>query len=257
VILAGRSICSGTASGKVLKLNEPLSFLGGVNGSTGELNVEDGGNVSDRILVFPRGKGSTVGSFTMYDLMVHGKAPAAVINRSAETIVATGAVISSIPMVDQIDVDLILDGDEAVVDSAAGTVELPCVRLIESVSSAVVRDGKVLMLRRPDSVPSFPSRWSLVAGKIESGEPPADAAVREIMEETGMHVGGPKASLGPIHVREGDIIWKVWPFLFDAPSGDPVLNSENTDYIWVHPSDVQGMEHVPKTPDVLTSFGLR
>ena len=117
MILEGRSISKGKAEGKVLKLEGALSFLGGVDASTGELKVENGGNVADRILVFPRGKGSTVGSFVMYDLKVHGKAPSAVINASAETIVATGAVISSIPMIDSVDVDLIKDGDEVLKSS--------------------------------------------------------------------------------------------------------------------------------------------
>ena len=124
MILSGRTISKGRAEGKVLKLQGALSFLGGVDASTGEVKVENGGNVTDRILVFPRGKGSTVGSFVMYDLKVHGKAPAAVINSSAETIVATGAVISSIPMVDSVDVGLIKDGDEIIVDADVGTVEI-------------------------------------------------------------------------------------------------------------------------------------
>ena len=97
-MLKGRSIYRGKAEGRVLKLQNALSFLGGVEASTGEIKVENGGNVADRILVFPRGKGSTVGSFVMYDLKAHGKSPLAIINSSAETIVATGAVISSIPM---------------------------------------------------------------------------------------------------------------------------------------------------------------
>ena len=122
--IQGRTISPGKAEGRVLKLTEPLSFLGGVDGSTGELRVGDGGNVAGRVLVFPKGKGSTVGSFVMYDLMVHGRQPAAVINESAETIVATGAVISSIPMVDQIPMDALEDGDLVRVDADTGEIEI-------------------------------------------------------------------------------------------------------------------------------------
>ena len=155
-MLQGRSISKGKAEGRVLKLQGALSFLGGVDASTGEVKVENGGNVADRILVFPRGKGSTVGSFVMYDLKVHGKAPAAVINSSAETIVATGAVISSIPMVDSVDVELINDNDDVIVDADAGTVEIKGVELKESVSSVVLIDGKIMMLKRPDDSYSYP-----------------------------------------------------------------------------------------------------
>ena len=127
---------SGKATGEVVKLGEPLSFLGGVDGSTGDLRVGGGGNVAGKVLVFPKGKGSTVGSFVMYDLMVHGVAPAAVINETAETIVATGAVISSIPMVDSVpSVDMFEDGDIVTVDATAGTVEIEGVEMKESASS--------------------------------------------------------------------------------------------------------------------------
>lgn len=248
MMLEGRSISKGRAEGTVLKLEDALSFLGGVDASTGELRVQREGNVAGKVLVFPRGKGSTVGSFVMYDLMVHGCAPAAVVNSSAETIVATGAVISSIPMVDSVDVDLILDGDRAVVDGSEGTIELPDVKVVESSSSAVVIGGKVLMLHRPDGARSYPGRWSLVAGKREGGETPLETAVREIREETGLAVGEPDASEGPLYVREGDIIWKVSMFLFRLPDGaEPRLNRENTEYRLCAPDELGSMELVPKT----------
>lgn len=246
VILEGRSISKGRAEGEVLKLDEPLSFLGGVNASTGDLNVGEG-NVSGRILVFPRGKGSTVGSFVMYDLKVHGKAPAAVINSSAETIVATGAVISSIPMVDSVDVSLISDGDKVVIDADAGTIELLDVKMIESVSSVVLIDGRILMLRRPDTARSYPGRWSLCAGKIEKGETPEAAAVREIMEETQIEVSKPQKSLPAVFVREKDIIWKVYPFLFKADGKTPKLNHENLDYKLVSFEEMKTLPLVDKT----------
>ncbi|MDR0790910.1 MAG: DUF126 domain-containing protein [Methanomassiliicoccaceae archaeon] len=245
--LIGRSISTGKARGKVLRLNEAFSFLGGVEGKTGELRVENGGNVKDRILVFPRGKGSTVGSFTMYDLKVHGKNPAAVINSSAETIVATGAVISSIPMVDRIDVNLLRDGDDVTVDGDEGSIEIHNARLVRSVSSVVLSDGKVLMLKRPDDASSFPGIWSLAAGRKEENETAEDAAKREILEETGIRVSSPSASLDPRLVREKDVIWEVFPFLFVHNDMNVTLNGENTDHRWVCPEEMESMGTVPST----------
>ena len=254
MILSGRTISKGRAEGKVLKLEGALSFLGGVDASTGEVKVEKGGNVADKILVFPRGKGSTVGSFVMYDLKVHGKAPAAVINSSAETIVATGAVISSIPMVDSVDVNLINDGDDVIVDADAGTVEIKGAELKESASSVVLINGKILMLKRPDDSHSYPGRWSLCAGKLEKGEKPEQAAVREILEETGIRdprfIGG----LPPVMVREDKVIWKVYPFIFDAGDAKPVLNDENDDYRLVMLDEMDSLYLVEKTKDVVTEL---
>ncbi len=251
MILEGRTISKGRAEGRVLKLEGALSFLGGVDASTGEVKVENGGNVADRILVFPRGKGSTVGSFVMYDLKVHGKAPAAVINSSAETIVATGAVISSIPMVDSVDVGLIKDGDNVIVDADAGTVEIKGVEIKESASSVVLIDGKILMLKRPEKSHSYPGRWSLCAGKLEKGETPEQAAVREIAEETSIRNAVMKGSLPPVMVREDKVIWKVYPFIFDAGDAEPVLNEENDDFRLVDYDEMQSLYLVEKTYELV------
>lgn len=248
MILTGRTISRGKAEGKVLKLEQPLSFLGGVDGSTGELKVEQGGNVAGRILVFPRGKGSTVGSFVMYDLMVHGKAPAAVINVSAETIVATGAVISSTPMVDGIDVDLIHDGDEVVINADAGTVEIKDVTVTECASSVVLIKDRFIMLHRPERSRSYPGHWSLVAGKREPGETIEETAKREILEETGIRVGEPISTMQDLTVREGNRIWKVRPFAFRVDDDTiPMINGENTEYKLCTLKDLEGMELVPNT----------
>lgn len=253
----GRTISPGKAKGEVIKLDEPLSFLGGVDGSTGDLRVGNGGNVAGKILVFPKGKGSTVGSFVMYDLMVHGVAPAAVINESAETIVATGAVISSIPMVDRIpSVDAFLDGDIVEVDADDGSVTIDGVDMVCAVSSAIVCDGKVLLLKRPAGCRSFPDRWSLVAGKIESGESPEAAARREIMEETGIEVGDVIDSKEPIYVRDRSRLWKVYPFRFDCDKAEPVLNDENVDFRWSEPGDVSESDTVTDTVRIIRGFGL-
>jgi len=250
-MLKGRSISSGVAEGTVLKLNDAFSFLGGVDGSTGELRTEEKGNIGGKIFVFPRGKGSTVGSFTMYDLKVHGKNPAAVVNQNAETIVATGAVISSIPMIDRIDVDLIQNGDRMIVDGTNGTAELPDVKMIETSSSAILVKEKVLMLKRPITARSFPGRWSLVTGKLEKGEDPEQTAVREIMEETQITVGKPVAKLDPMFVREKDTIWKVNTFLFTLDSAKPVLNKENEEFRWVSPEDIHSPESVSQTREAV------
>ena len=248
MIVNGRTISPGKARGEVVMLEEPLSFLGGVDGSTGELRVGRGGNVAGKVLVFPKGKGSTVGSFVMYDLMVHGVAPAAVVNESAETIVATGAVISSIPMVDSVPtVYMFQDGDIVTVDADAGTVDIEGVEMRDTVSSAVMVDGKVLLLKRPDSCHSFPGMWSLVAGKIEPGETPEQAARREIAEETGLEVGEPDATTKPVHVREGKVLWRVHPFLFRLDAADPVLNDENEAFEWVSPEDIRSRDTVTDT----------
>jgi len=76
----------------------------------------EGECVAGRILVFPTGKGSTVGSYTLYRLARNGTAPAGIINAESEAIVAVGAIIAGIPMVDQVDIGQIHSGDVVSID---------------------------------------------------------------------------------------------------------------------------------------------
>ena len=127
--LSGRTIAEGVGEGEVLVSPEPISFYGAVNTETGEFIEEDhhltGANLDDKVLVFPRGKGSTVGSYVLYGLAQEGTAPAAIVNHETEPIVATGAILGEVPCVDGIEdaVERFADGDRVRVDATAGTVE--------------------------------------------------------------------------------------------------------------------------------------
>jgi predicted aconitase with swiveling domain len=70
-----------------------------------------GSSVAGQVLVFPTGKGSTVGSYTLYRMARNGVAPAAIVNAEADPVVAVGAIISDIPMVDQVDISCFRTGD--------------------------------------------------------------------------------------------------------------------------------------------------
>ncbi|UCC94216.1 MAG: DUF126 domain-containing protein [Thermoplasmata archaeon] len=124
--LAGRQISSGKATGKALVLESDLSFLGGVDPETGRIKDRGTGafnrTVRNRVLVFPKGKGSTVGSYVIYGLQANGKAPAAIVNAQTETIVATGAILAKIPLVDEVDIGAISTGDRVTVDGDRGEV---------------------------------------------------------------------------------------------------------------------------------------
>ena len=124
--LKGRKIVGGRARGIALVSKKPLSFLGGVDPETGVvIDAESdirGESIKDKILVFPRGKGSTVGSYVIYQLKKNGVAPRAIIVGEAGTIVATGAIIAEIPMVDKIDISKIKTGQVLEVNADQGEV---------------------------------------------------------------------------------------------------------------------------------------
>jgi len=115
ICLSARVVNAGRAEGEALVSPEPIGFLGGVEPETGVViepgHPLEGESVAGRVLVFPTGKGSTVGSYTLYRLARNGLAPAAIINAEADPVVAVGAVIAEIPMVDQVDISRIQTGD--------------------------------------------------------------------------------------------------------------------------------------------------
>ena len=127
--ISARIISKGKAVGKAMVSAEPISFLGGIDPKTGIVREKGhplkGRSVADKILVFPRGKGSTVGSYVMLGMKKNGVAPAAIVNLEAETIIAVGAIISEIPMVDKPEGDvleLLKEGMEVTVDADSGKI---------------------------------------------------------------------------------------------------------------------------------------
>lgn len=129
--LKGRTISRGRAEGEVLLSRDPISFLGSVDPKTGMIIEEKhalaGKSIKGKVLVFPHGKGSTVGSYVMYQLKKNGTAPAAIVNLETEPIVAVGAIISEIPLVDKLDrnpYEVLNNGDLVLVNGSEGYIEL-------------------------------------------------------------------------------------------------------------------------------------
>lgn len=126
--MKGRMISPGKAEGVAIVSKEPIGFYGGIDIKTGVVIEKghplEGKCVKDKILVFPCGKGSTVGSYVIYGIKKNGVAPAGIINKETETIVATGVILAGIPCVDQVDIDKIKDGVTVFIDADKGDIKI-------------------------------------------------------------------------------------------------------------------------------------
>jgi uncharacterized protein len=123
-------VASGRGCGPAIATRQAISFLGNVNPDTG-IVVDPahelfGQNIAGKVLIFPGGKGSTVGSYVIYQLKKRGLAPAAMINIRSEPIVAVGAIISGIPLVDRVAKDVLeIEGGTMVeVDADGGIIRI-------------------------------------------------------------------------------------------------------------------------------------
>jgi len=126
--LKGRKVYKGIAEAEAIVTKDGISFYGGVDPDTGKV-VEvghelEGQSITGKILVFPTGKGSTVGSYTMYRMKRNNMAPVAIVNKEIDTIIAVGCIISEIPCVDKINIDDIKTGQQLIVNGSKGTVEV-------------------------------------------------------------------------------------------------------------------------------------
>lgn len=88
----------GKARGEVLKLEEPLSFWGGVDPKTGKItdlrHPQGGLSVKGRILAMPFGRGSSSGSSVIAEGIRSGTAPAGIVMMEADEIIALGSIIA-------------------------------------------------------------------------------------------------------------------------------------------------------------------
>ena len=125
--LKGRTIFKGTTKGEALVTKDSISFYGGVDPETGTVVEQghelEGQSVTGKILVFPSGKGSTVGSYVLYQMAKTGKGPKGLILKDCEAIVAVGCIIGEIPCVDQINIEKINNGMHLTLDAENATVE--------------------------------------------------------------------------------------------------------------------------------------
>jgi len=130
VILRGRRVVGGKAEGHALVSKDRICFLATIE--TNGLVIEEGHdlygkNVAGTILTFPSSRGSTSGSYRLYEMALSGTAPKAILNIEADSVTVSGAILGNIPMLHRFDTDpteVIKTGDYIVVDADVGTVRV-------------------------------------------------------------------------------------------------------------------------------------
>lgn len=126
--LKARKIVEGYAEGEAIVTKDGISFMGTVDPKTGYIierkHEIEGECLKGKILVYPRGKGSTGGSYMLYDVVKNGVGPAGIINEQGESVTIIGAIIAELPMVDQVDINEIETGDYVYLDATNGTIKV-------------------------------------------------------------------------------------------------------------------------------------
>jgi predicted aconitase with swiveling domain len=123
-------IVKGKASGKIMRTDTPINFLGAVDKKTGVIHDKKhdlaGRSIKDSILIFPYGVGSSVGAYTIYSLKSNKSAPLAMICAKADLSVASGCALANIPMVIATELDKFEDGKEITLDTESDKLIVFC-----------------------------------------------------------------------------------------------------------------------------------
>lgn len=127
--IKGKKISGGKVEGEAIVQQELFSFFGDVNRETGIINVgtNAGKSFKDKILIFPKGKGSTLAPYVAINCVENGVAPRAILCQKADGVIALVGIMAKIPAMDQFEKDImkvIKTGDYVKVDADKGVIEV-------------------------------------------------------------------------------------------------------------------------------------
>ncbi|MEX5294036.1 NUDIX domain-containing protein [Kocuria sp. CPCC 205268] len=128
-------------------------------------------------------------------------------------------------------------------------------RIVQAAAAVVVRgDGRLLLVRRGREPQR--GRWSVPGGKLEPGETPAQAAVREVLEETGVRVRAGR-ELGTVRIPGGaGLVYEVHD-IAATYLGGTLRPGDDADAVrWVAPEELAGLETTEGLTAHLTRFGV-
>jgi 8-oxo-dGTP diphosphatase len=125
-----------------------------------------------------------------------------------------------------------------------------------AVSAAIIRDGKILVVRR--ARPPAHGLYTLPGGVVEPGETLADAAMREVREETGLTIepvalaGFRETIVRDAHERV-ERHFVILCFAARWRAGEPVLNEELSEARWLAPAELAGLPTTPGLADIVAT----
>ena len=127
------------------------------------------------------------------------------------------------------------------------------------VTSFIINDEKILLLKRSDKVKTMRGLWAGISGIIEKDEMPLSRAKIEIFEEVGIEeewIELLKAVqqikiVSPQYKNHG---WNIFPFLFSTKNVEIKLNWENSEFRWIKPNEIINYKTVPDLDKILTNL---
>ncbi len=113
--------------------------------------------------------------------------------------------------------------------------------MIEIAKAIITKNGKYLLLKRSPIAPHYPNKWDFPGGKLDSGETPVEAIIREVKEETSFDIESGK--------QINDIVYKDelfdLHFYYFKPAvvfGELKLSKAHTEFKWLSVEELDGLD---------------
>lgn len=246
-VIKGRGMAPGFTTGNAIVCNQTISPLGEMSRSGLIVSGPcSGKSFSNKILIFKGGRGSTVGSYVLLELKNNNIAPSGIINEEAEQVILTGAIISEIPLIDRIPLDIFRDNDRITMNGRDGTVVIENVIEKDVATVYLLRGSKILLLKRSDKVSTYAGEYTGISGYVKDGENPLSTAKRELEEEYGISDSTLLKEGGPVYVRRDNILIKIIPYIMTTKTENIILNWEYSEYHWIDIEDLKLIKTEPK-----------
>ncbi len=128
---------------------------------------------------------------------------------------------------------------------------------IDVVTSFLVNDKKILLVKRSEAVRTYPGQWAGISGYREDN-PPVAQAKQEIFEETGLteevielEARGKKIK---VESNQQNHFWQIHPFKFRTKENPKIeLNWENSEFRWCSQEKLRELETVPRLEEAWRS----
>jgi 8-oxo-dGTP pyrophosphatase MutT (NUDIX family) len=108
---------------------------------------------------------------------------------------------------------------------------------VVAVAAIIIRDGKVLAMRRATTKDAGAGLWETLSGRVPLGEEPLDAVKREILEESQLTVKVEPQPFTTYHAKRKDLPMLVIVYRAHYVSGEVILSEEHDDYAWLTPAE--------------------
>ena len=128
------------------------------------------------------------------------------------------------------------------------------------VTSFIINDQKILLLKRSNKVKTMKCLWAGISGIIEKGdETPLSRAKIEIFEEVGIKEDELKLlksiqQLSIVSAQYKNHEWNIFPFLFSTKNMEIKLNWENSEFKWIKPTEIANYKTVPDLDKILSNL---